>query len=61
MIVEDLIHNGLRNMVVGLSIVTRFIKPFVCAAIFSEIAMKDKLGMMHLQLKVGIVGTRNAD
>jgi len=48
-------------MVVGLSIVTRFIKPFVCAAIFSEIAMKDKLGMMHLQLKVGIVGTRNAD
>ena len=42
---------------VGLSIVTRFIKPFICA----EIAMKDKLGMMHLQLKVGIVGTRNAD
>jgi len=36
-------------------------KAFFCAAIFSEIAMKDKPGMMHLQLKVGIVGTRNAD
>jgi hypothetical protein len=45
--VEDLIQDGLMNMVVGLSIVTRCIRPFVCAATFLEIAMRVKLGMMH--------------
>jgi len=58
---EDLIQNGSRNMVVGSSTVTKWIRHFVCAATFSEIAMRDKLGMMHLQLKAGMVGTRNPD
>jgi hypothetical protein len=44
---EYLIHNDLMNMVVGLSIATRCIRPFVCAATFLEIAMRAKLGMMH--------------
>jgi hypothetical protein len=44
---KDLIQNGLMNMVVGLSVVTRCIRPFVCAASFLEIAMMVKLGMIH--------------
>jgi len=55
---EDLIQTGLKIMVVGLSIVTRCIRPFVCVVIFSEIIMRDKLGVMHLELMVGTVGTR---
>jgi hypothetical protein len=58
---EYLIHNDLMNMVVGLSIATRCIRPFVCAATFLEIAMRAKLGMMHSWLIDGMVGTRNAD
>ena len=44
------------NKVVGSSIVTKCVRPFVCAAIFSEITMRDKLGVIHLQLMAGTVG-----
>ena len=37
MTVEDLIQNGLKNMVVGLNIVTRFIKAFcLCCYLFRD-------------------------
>ena len=38
------------NMVVCLSIVTGCIRPFVCAATFPEITIRDKMGAMHLEI-----------
>jgi hypothetical protein len=39
---KDLIRYGSRNMVVGSSTSTRWIKTFVCAANILEIAIRDK-------------------
>ena len=37
---------------------TKCKRPSVCVAIFSDITVRCKLGVTHLQLKVGMVGTR---
>ena len=48
--------NGTQNMI-GLSIVRRWINASVYIAIYSGIAMRAKVGMMHLQKMVGMALT----
>jgi len=43
---------------IGYSIVRRWINVFVYTAIYSEIVMRAKMGMMHLQKMVGMALTK---
>jgi hypothetical protein len=46
---------------IDLSIVRRWISVSVCIAVCSEIAMRAKVGMMHLQRIVGMDLTNRVD